>query len=150
VFFDPDTPAGKEYAIPLEQARRDAGGGGQPGRGNEAGGQPLFGVGIERVDDAAKHAGDRSPSARNGTAGVNQRTPNGERRSSEPPVRGKRPPDSRGLQEMDDAVRDVGRAVPVEATGGGSDGLLTAGIAAAVLAVGLLVGFCLRKLLRSP
>jgi hypothetical protein len=147
VFFDPDTPAGKEYAIPLEQARRDAGGGGQARRENEAGprGQPLFGVGIERADDAAKKVGDGSASAGNGTADVDQRPSNGARpRIGEPPA------DSDGSPGGDDTVQDVSRAVRAESTAGASDGLLTAGIGAAVLAVGLLVGFGLRKLLRSP
>ena len=151
VFFDPDTPAGKEYAIPLDQARRDAGGAERAGRGNEAGGEPLFGVGIERADDAAKRVGDGSASARNGTADVDQRTPNGEGPSiGERPATGERPPDSDRLRGGEDAVQDVRGAVPVESTAGGSDSLLTAGIAAVVLAVGLLVGFGLRKLLRSP
>lgn len=149
VFFDPDTPAGKEYAIPLDQARRDAGGGGLAGRENEAGGQPLFGVGIQRAEGDAKHLEDGSASARNGTADADQRTPNGERRIGGRPDSGARPPDSDGLQGGEDAMQDVRRAVPVESTAGASDGLLTAGIAAAVLAVGLLVGFGLRKLLRS-
>jgi hypothetical protein len=57
VHVDPDSPSGKEYAIPLEGARRDASGGGTAGdsSGGEGGGggvsssssaAPLFGEGI--------------------------------------------------------------------------------------------------------
>jgi hypothetical protein len=151
VFFDPDTPAGKEYAIPLDEARRDASGSRRAGPANEGGDQPLFGVGIERADEAATRGGDGSAGARNGTADAGQRTPNGERpRVGDRSRNGERPPASDGSEETEDVAQDVRRAAPVESTAGGSDGLVTAGIAAAVLAVGLLVGFGLRKLLRSP
>jgi hypothetical protein len=40
---DPESPGGKEYAIPLDQARNDAGGGSQYGGGS---GSHLFGVGV--------------------------------------------------------------------------------------------------------
>jgi hypothetical protein len=150
VFFDPDTPAGKEYAIPLDEARRDAGGGRRAGPANEGGDQPLFGVGIERADERATRGGNGSAGARNGTADASPRTPNGERpRVGDRSRNGERRPDSDGAQG-EEVVQDVQRAVPVESTAGGPDGLVTAGIAAAVLAVGLLVGFGLRKLLRSP
>jgi hypothetical protein len=58
VHFDPDSPAGKEYALPLSQARDEATGGGDaeaPGGGGQSGGPeantgegetPLFGVGV--------------------------------------------------------------------------------------------------------
>lgn len=50
VHFDPESPAGKEYALPLQQARNEAlGGGGEstPGGGGSAGAAtPLFGVGV--------------------------------------------------------------------------------------------------------
>jgi hypothetical protein len=76
VFFDPGSPAGKEYAIPLEQARREAAGGGRPdgsatlGRGPAAGGgaiagggagraAPLFGAGISQRGSSRRGAGDR-------------------------------------------------------------------------------------------
>ena len=42
--FDPNSPAGKEYALPLDQAREEATG--QKGSSEEAGGVPLFGSGI--------------------------------------------------------------------------------------------------------
>src|SRR6476619_4464476 len=45
VHVDPNSPAGKEYALPLDSARRDANGGGDSAAGS---GAPLFGVGISR------------------------------------------------------------------------------------------------------
>jgi hypothetical protein len=52
VHFDPESPAGKEYALPLQQARNEAlgTGGGEAGGGQGGGGSgaaaPLFGVGV--------------------------------------------------------------------------------------------------------
>lgn len=51
VHFDPESPAGKEYALPLQQARNEAlgtgGGEAAPGEGGGAGAAaPLFGVGV--------------------------------------------------------------------------------------------------------
>ena len=48
VFVDPDSPAGTEYAVPLEQARQEATGTSGAGAAGISGDQPLFGVGIER------------------------------------------------------------------------------------------------------
>jgi hypothetical protein len=54
VVVDPSAPAGKEYAIPLEQARSmDAGSGGVANRRASSAArpstqQPLFGVGVEK------------------------------------------------------------------------------------------------------
>jgi hypothetical protein len=45
---DPDSPGGKEYAIPLDQARDDAGGGGSQSGGGP--GSHLFGVGVGGSD----------------------------------------------------------------------------------------------------
>src|SRR5665811_1977608 len=44
VHFDPDSPAGKEYALPLDEARDEAVGEGQPD-GASGASAPLFGVG---------------------------------------------------------------------------------------------------------
>jgi hypothetical protein len=45
VHFDPDSPAGKEYALPLEQARDEATGGDASNEDSGVG-APLFGAGI--------------------------------------------------------------------------------------------------------
>jgi|SRR5829696_7351368 len=124
VFVDPDSPAGKEYAIPLDEARREAAGGGGAGRA----GQPLFGAGIERAG--------RSDSGGQDASGNEPADPDG-RRSRR----------SNSDETIEPSSRSV---VAVEAAAGtGSDALPTAGIAAAVLAAGLLAGFGLRKLLKG-
>lgn len=52
VHFDPESPAGKEYALPLQQARNEALGSGRGEAGSGEGGgsagaaAPLFGVGV--------------------------------------------------------------------------------------------------------
>lgn len=51
VHVDPSSPGGKEYAIPLDQARQDASGGapssdGNSGGGGSSSGSHLFGVGV--------------------------------------------------------------------------------------------------------
>jgi hypothetical protein len=62
VHFDPNSPAGKEYALPLAQARNEA-----AGRGGSAGASatsaPLFGAGISR-----SHSGSERISGRGGDA----------------------------------------------------------------------------------
>jgi len=58
VHVDPSSPAGKEYAIPLDQARRQAGG--AHSAGGASGRPTLFGAG---VTPASKHQpGSASPS----------------------------------------------------------------------------------------
>ena len=61
VFVDPDSPAGTEYALPLERARGeaapDAGGREGGGGGSE---QPLFGVGIDQSRGAPEDQDGRS------------------------------------------------------------------------------------------
>jgi hypothetical protein len=76
VVVDPDSPAGKEYAIPLDQARRESGatvpGGGGGGGGSDGGttSGALFGAGI-----AAKAASSAGPSGKSGKAAA-EREPN--------------------------------------------------------------------------
>lgn len=48
VHFDPDSPAGKEYALPLDQARDEASGGAADRAPGER--APLFGAGISGGD----------------------------------------------------------------------------------------------------
>jgi hypothetical protein len=69
---DPDSPAGKEYVIPLDQARRDAVGDRSSvpvGRSSvpSSGEPPLFGVGVGRQKakrDRPGQAGGPKPGAR--------------------------------------------------------------------------------------
>jgi hypothetical protein len=124
VFVDPDSPAGKEYAVPLEEARREASGASAGGSsGDRGGGQPLFGVGIERAPRQTG-AGEATES---GGGGRNADDAQGPERVA---------PSGQSAAAVEAAARD------------GSDGLLTAGIATGVLVAGLLAGLVLRRLLR--
>ncbi len=125
VRVDPRTPAGTEYAIPLEQARREAGAGGAgsaPASGSQdgqAGAAPLFGAGI---DDGRKQA-HRTKQGRGAAA----------KRSSQ-----------------GSAAHQPPRSAALAATAsGGSSALETSGIVLAVLAVGAAIGLGLRRMLRG-
>jgi hypothetical protein len=142
VFVDPDSPAGTEYRIPLEDARRH----GAPDAGPRPGGgqadPPLFGQGITPAPGGSEAGGGSDGSA--GSA-----APNG---SGEPrDHRGARKAADGAVLGAQETARERRRdSMAIEAAArGGSDALLTAGIAGAVLAVGLLVGFGLRRVLRS-
>ena len=148
VIVDPESPAGTEYAIPLEEARRHGSGGGDPRAGGEARGQPLFGEGIEPAPGAgssgAGSGGGADGESRGATGGP---APNGGGDGGPSAGRAR----ERSVSEEDKGTPDRSAAVAVEAAGagGGSDTLLSAGIAAVVLAIGLLVGFGLRRVLRT-
>jgi hypothetical protein len=138
VFVDPDSPAGTEYEIPLEAARRDGapdaerrGGGGQAA-------PPLFGQGIRRAPNAAAAGAGGSTGGGDPSEGRNGDRGAGKAAEGE----------ALGAQETSRERRHGSIAVEAAARGG-SDALLTAGIAGTVLAVGLLVGFGLRRVLRS-
>jgi hypothetical protein len=126
VFIDPDSPAGTEYAIPLDAARRDAAGG-KAGLGSApAGAQPLFGAGIApRSEERPARRDDSRRSTRQGGA-------------------------ENGDEERSSETRSPGgstAAVAAAAGEGNSDTLLTVGVAAAVLAVGLAAGLAFRRTL---
>jgi len=65
VFFDPDTPAGKEYALPLDQAREEAAGIGKSDgpSGKKA---PLFGEGVSGRGSGPGAGGGSGGSGPNG------------------------------------------------------------------------------------
>ena len=65
--LDPDSPAGVEYQIPLDQARDDASGGAERGPGAD-GGAPLFGAGISKAGSKGSR-GSHSGRAKRGTSG---------------------------------------------------------------------------------
>lgn len=62
ITVDPKSPSGKEYALPIDQARRDAANGGKGGRASEAG-RPTqaFGEGVN-PDRKANSGGGSEPS----------------------------------------------------------------------------------------
>jgi hypothetical protein len=146
VFVDPDSPAGTEYRIPLEEARRLGAGDDQRRTGEGRTGtsaQPLFGEGIQRAPGAPGSAGDG-----NGESGSpeGRLAPNG---GGEAAQRGGKAHERR-VFDTDEGARDGRAPVAVEAAvSDESDTLVTAGIAGVVLAAGLLVGFAMRRLLRT-
>ena len=141
VFVDPESPAGTEYAIPLEEARRHGAPDAEPRPGAGDAAPPLFGEGI-------------TPSPGGSAGGAGSAAPGG---GGEPGAGGGRggdpgaPNATDGEAEAQEAAQDRRRSsMAIEAAAqGGSDALLTAGIAGAVLALGLLVGFGLRRVLQS-
>jgi hypothetical protein len=148
VFFDPDSPAGKEYAIPLEQARRDAAAGGSTGRGSEGGGQSLFGAGIEPAEGGREGSRSQESGPDAGATPATDDRPRDGGASKE--ENGSRAKNGNGSSGRQDVVDDRARAPTLESTTGRSEAVSTAGVAVGVLAVGLLVGFALRRLLRGP
>jgi hypothetical protein len=128
VFIDPDSPAGTEYAIPLDEARREAAGGSATTRSAAPHEQPLFGTGI---------------------------APRGEGRPAGPEVSGsgsRRDGAKRGDEASSSGARTSSgsaAAVAASAGDGSSDTLLTLGLAGAVLAVGLVAGVAFRRTLGS-
>lgn len=146
VFVDPQTPAGKEYALPLEQARRDAAPGAS-GRqdGGGASEQPLFGVGIDPSRGAGGSEG--SGSAGTGDGGTGAQGSSG--RPGQGDVQERRRSGGASSRAGDLAPNAYRPAAIEAAASEGSDALITAGIAAAVLGVGVLAGFGLRRLMRE-
>jgi hypothetical protein len=167
VQVDPDSPAGVEYKLPLEQARRDSApdpgdGGGRPrsggGSGRGAGSPaPLFGAGITRGGSQGGSDGDAE-----GAPGEGDRV-GGERSDR---VGGERSDRVGGEQSEDRADAGVtgagGRdtagpgsgksgsfSTAAAEDGGGSTGLILGGIALAVVVLGGALGLALRRGLGS-
>lgn len=68
---DPDSPAGTEYGLPVDQAKRVGGSAPTPGAGATAGAAALFGEGVTRLRSESQGAADgRGRSADTSNAGV--------------------------------------------------------------------------------
>ncbi|MBS0548340.1 MAG: hypothetical protein JSR24_11360 [Proteobacteria bacterium] len=136
VHFDPEGPAEKEYALPLEQARAEAlgTGGGKSHAGAET--APLFGVGIGEGTSGGEPRGvprtSRSSSGREGSKHHDH-----QQKGTSKPNSGRPHPEGRGTSGG--AVRKV--FVP-EASYPAGQGLL---IVAGLLLVGLVAGVGLRS-----
>lgn len=124
VHVDPDSPAGKEYALPLDSARRAAEGQNASGGSSDAA-APLFGAGISHK--ASNGGSKRKTNQSGGADGSGDRSGGGSSAGGTP---------------------ESGSVAAAVATSGGgmSAGLLTALIALGVLAVGLATGLGLRAL----
>lgn len=153
--LDPDSPAGVEYELPLDQARRDAApdagggaGGGGPGAGPRSGSEgpaPLFGTGITRkaspsgggqatADEAERRRQVvKSPERASGDSGD---------------------PGAAGAGGEDAACPRAGDSAPclgstAATDGGSSTDLILGGIALAVVVTGGVLGLALRRGLKT-
>lgn len=129
---DPDSPAGVEYELPLEQARKNAKGGGKDGstRGDRAaggGGASLFGAGIVPVK-----------ASRSGVAEQRNLALGAPSRDSDSGGRG-------GPDGAPDGATVTRSTLGAPDADEGSAALRIAGIALAVLLVGGLLGLLLRR-----
>ena len=134
---DPESPAGVEYQLPLEQARKNASNDRERERGKGgSAAAPLFGAGIVRAE--------RDGSVRNGAAGG--ASPSSESSGEQGGRNG-----ARGIRRSSvpggPAVRRA--AVGDADSHDGSATLWIAGIALAVVLAGALAGFGLRRGLRT-
>lgn len=119
VYIDPDSPAGKEYAIPAEEARRDAGG--SDGDDDRGGNAPLFGEGVSGDDD--------------GSGGSESTQEAGESESNDP----------QGVGESASSVAEAdlaGLAEPTDDSGGNTMPIF---IGIAVLLLGVAGGLVARR-----
>ncbi len=132
VTVDPNSPTGKEYAIPLQSARRDATQGTDtPGRAPQGERSvPLFGEGV----------GDSPAQSGSSSGGSSLRAP---RSSHEQPQRSsKRSADGGTVQDAIAGTRTVRATVP----DGGAGSVLTIGaVALSVLLLGAVLGSIARR-----
>lgn len=138
VTVDPGSPAGKEYALPIDQARRDAADGGdRGGGGGVAAGRrpaPAFGEGV-RPDRGSGSAGGResSPPSRPGAESLSRSTSSAATTATS----------AQRARERDRIDRAL---VTASVAGGASQGslvLLIGGVV--VMVVGVAAGFTLRR-----
>jgi len=136
---DPDSPAGVEYKLPLDQARRDAAPDRDPARGGGAASDPapLFGAGITPQGGPASGSNGRGSSA-GGPDLASKDTPEGDRAAP-------------SAQTGPQAGRVTAKVAPAAAADGGGGTDLTLGaIALAVVLSGLGLGLLLRRGIGRP
>jgi len=141
---DPDSPAGVEYELPLDQTREDlsddGGGGdrgsrdgGSPGGDGGSGAAPLFGAGIS----PAGSGGSGDDAGAGGENSTDQTQADDRNRGGGGATSG-----SSGGSAADESV---GPGIAEASTDTGGTGLLIPGIALAVLLAGGLIGLALRR-----
>lgn len=136
VFVDPDSPTGKEYAIPLEEARRNAGASGPPDRirpGERS--AELFGAGVGD--------GQEPPEVGEGAAG-RAREGGRERQGA---ASGRQAPAKRRRESSGGVPAPAARSATAD--GGDGDLLLVGAIGIGALALGALLGIAGRRRLGS-
>jgi len=152
VTVDPNSPAGKEYVLPIDQARRDAadgGSGGGAGKRDSTGARPTpaFGEGVRpetspRGVEAPSPGGATTPTESPAPSRKSART----RTKSSPPSgkSAQTPTPARREQERGDIDRALVKAsVGDDGEGDGSLALLAGGVA--VMVLGVTAGLALRR-----
>jgi len=131
VHTDPSSPTAKEYAIPLDSARKQAAAGSsQTGQGGGAATTPLFGAGVTAPASTAKTSAPRA-SHRHPTTAKKKRRP---------------APHVQSVKRTPAAPTHRTDAAAIETPSGGlGTPLLVAGVAAVVLLAGGLGGLALRR-----
>jgi hypothetical protein len=143
---DPNSPAGVEYQLPLDQARKNAAGQGDAkptrGRGGAASKAPLFGAGIKTASAGRDGRGGSSASGGSGASS------SGEARDGSRAASGS----SGGSDEggpvggsLGSSQPDVRKSAVVAESGDGLGTLRIVGIAFGVLLLGGLLGLGLRR-----
>ncbi len=131
VIVDPDSPSGKEYAIPLESARRQADPSDVPTSGaSSAGSAALFGEGV-----IASRGNGGGPPRRSGARGSAEKARRGSGGSDQ--ATGSRPgvPDVVGAAASRPAAPDGGIGTPI----------LVLGLGLLVVLIGVVAGVVIRR-----
>lgn len=156
---DPDSPAGVEYALPLDRVRDQArekkkqkGREGKPGRPGASKPAPLFGAGISKGGSGARAANASSGqsdgggvaggagSGGNGSSGSGSKGPRSDRSDRQGPGGS----DGSSAQAGREGARGAESTVASVGDGDSQTGLLL-GVVAGVLALGGLLGLGLRR-----
>jgi hypothetical protein len=133
VTIDPNSPAGAEYALPLDDAR-DTGAGGPRSSGQDS---PTFGVGIERPQGAQGNAGSGGAAAGDGgSAGDEGSATESGSRSTER---------SANTETSPSAKRPPSASLAATPQGGTGSSFMVAGGAAMVVLAGTLLGLVVRR-----
>jgi hypothetical protein len=131
IFVDPGSPSGKEYALPVDSARKQAAGGTQ-GAKDRTSTTPLFGEG---VDAATPKAGTGKASAAGAKAGAGDA---GGGSAGAPPAR------------VATAAPRTLKAQAAAPDGGIGTAAIIGGVSAGVLLLGAVIGVLLRRRAARP
>lgn len=148
VFIDPESPTAKEYALPIESARRQADPAGSQAKRIEQGAAaaPLFGEGIVTAGGTQRSGESASASSGGGGAGGGSGS-SGSAGAGSSGSAGGRPSGSAGAGSGSSGGSAAAAAIPPSRPGTPEGGLsfLYVGAAVLVLIVGALAGLLLRR-----
>lgn len=146
VAYDEDSPAGKEYAIPLDRARREAAGSGTTSGGSSTP-APTFGEGIRPAPEAETNSpatdGDDDPKSTAPSRTKPTGKPDDDDPASDPSgARATATPESKTLRRADAQLQ---ASIATAGSGGTRSGLLIAGGAAGLALLGGVAARGLRR-----